>query len=54
MTKYECEEWKSLIMQSLADLNDRDVRQKILQHPFNCEHPICKQVALHMTEITGK
>jgi len=57
MTEYECEKWQSLIIQSLEDIKHEsidksaEIRKQILQHPFNCEHPICKQVAMHMTEI---
>jgi len=52
MSKYQCDEWLDLILKSLDDLNDREIRVKILQHPFNCQHPICVQVAKHMKEIT--
>jgi hypothetical protein len=50
----QCNEWLNLILMSLKDLDNREIRQKILQHPFNCQHPICIQVAKHMTEITGR
>ena len=52
MSKYQCDEWQKLILKSIEDLDNREVRIQILQHPFNCEHPTCVQVAKHMKEIS--
>lgn len=48
---YQCDEWQKLILKSVDDLNDREIRIQILQHPFSCDHPTCIQVAKHMKEI---
>lgn len=47
----QCDEWQKLILKSIEDLDDRKIRIAILQHPFNCQHPTCIQVAKHMKEI---
>ncbi len=47
----QCDEWQKLILKSIENLDDREIRIAILQHPFNCQHPTCIQVAKHMTEI---
>ncbi len=49
--KYQCNEWQKLILKSIEDLDDREIRIQILQHPFNCQHPTCIQVANHMKGI---
>lgn len=48
---YQCAEWQKLILKSIEDLDNREVRLAILEHPFNCQHPTCIQVAKHMKEI---
>ena len=50
-TKYQCDEWQKLILKSIEDLDDREIRIQILQHPFKCQHPTCIQVANHMKGI---
>ena len=47
----QCDEWQKLILKSIEDLDDREIRLAILQHPFNCQHPTCIQVATHMKGI---
>jgi len=49
--EYQCDEWQKLILKSVDNLNDREIRIQILQHPFSCNHPTCIQVAEHMKEI---
>jgi len=51
---YQCDEWQKLILKSIEDLDNREIRIQILRHPFNCQHPTCIQVAKMMTEITGR
>jgi len=51
MSEYQCDEWLNLILKSLDNLNDTEIRKQILKHPFSCEHPICIQVAKHMKGI---
>ena len=48
---HQCDEWQKLILKSVDDLDNREIRIAVLQHPFNCHHPICIQVAKHMKEI---
>lgn len=47
----QCDEWQKLILKSIEDLDDRKIRIAILQHPFNCPHPTCIQVAHHMVTV---
>jgi len=49
--KYQCDEWQKLILKSIDDLDNREIRIQILQHPFKCQHPTCIQVAKHMKGI---
>ena len=49
--EYQCKKWTKLILKSIEDLDDRKIRQQILQHPFDCDHPVCQQVAKHMRGI---
>ncbi len=51
MSEYQCDEWQKLILKSIDDLDNRQVRIQILQHPFKCQHPTCVQVANHMKGI---
>ena len=50
-TEYQCDEWQKLILKSIEDLDNREIRIQILQHPFKCQHPTCIQVANHMKGI---
>ena len=57
MTKYEdfiCKEWFRLIIDSLKNLDNRALRQKLLRHPYECKHPSCISTADFMLEVFQK
>jgi hypothetical protein len=49
-----CKEWFRLVIDSLKDLENRELRQKLLKHPYDCKHPSCTATADFMVELFKK
>jgi len=51
--KFSCTVWMTLVLESLKEhnLENRVLRHKILNHPFKCDHPTCKAVAITMRDV---
>ncbi len=61
---YQCPKWAELLFATIQDLKNlsedeylekgRLNRQKLLEHPAQCEHRSCKALCIMAQEIMGK
>lgn len=53
LKKYQCNVWLRLLSDSMKDIDNRTICREILAHPYECDHPLCIQMAIMMRKIMG-
>ncbi len=45
LEEYQCKVWLRLLFDSMKDIDNRTIRQEIIAHPYQCDHPTCIKMA---------